>query len=496
MKHAPRWLLAVLPFALAWTGCATAPEPELSEAGVEPRPRWTAERASNATPVDGWISRFGVPSLEDAVREALTHNQNLLAAQARLDAALAQARIAGADLYPSLSAGGSARRQKQVLVGIFPEPFSTQSTNVGVSLDVTWEADVWGRVRAGRRAAVAEARASAEDLEAARLSIAAQTAKAWFAATEARAQRELAERTVAAFRSSANSVRRRYELGLAGPLDLRLLESNLDGAEALLATRRDVEQRTRRQLELLLGRYPSAALDTGSRLPDLPGDVPAGVPAEIVARRPDLAAAERRLEASGFRVAQSRAARYPSISLTASGGRSSNEFEDLLDGDFTVWSLAGNLLAPVFQGGRLAAGVDRAEANQRAALHGFADAALAAFAEVESALAAEELLAERQRALESAAAQAVGAEDLADEQYRRGLVDVLAVLESQRRALDAQSQLLAVRRERLDNRIDLHLALGGGFDEGDVTPLSVSSSRDAATADASSRISTEEAALR
>jgi outer membrane protein TolC len=182
-----------------------------------------------------------------------------------------------------------------------------------------------------------------------------------------------------------------------------------------------------------------------------------------VSRRPDLVAAERRVAAADLRVKEARRSLYPRLSLTASGGTSTEEFRDLLDQDFRVWSLIGNLTQPLFQGGRLLANVDRNEAIARETLAGFASAVLNAYAEVESALAAESYLAERVDHLERATEQSVAAQELAEDRYRSGLEDYVTVLESQRRALTNESSLLAARRERLDNRVNLFLALGGGY---------------------------------
>jgi NodT family efflux transporter outer membrane factor (OMF) lipoprotein len=200
--------------------------------------------------------------------------------------------------------------------------------------------------------------------------------------------------------------------------------------------------------------------------------VPAGVPSELVARRPDLAAAEARLAAAGFEVAAARAALYPQVRLTGSAGRSSEELEDLLDNDFTVWSIAGNLLQPIFQGGRLRAGVDLARATFEEATALYAGQVLRAFREVETSLGADAFLAGQVAALEEAAGEAREAQELAEERYRSGLQDFLSVLEAQRRLYDAESRLLEVRRARIDARIDLILALGGGFSTAAPPPTS------------------------
>ena len=464
-------LVLITLIACLSAACASAPRPTLDSAGVTAPPLFE-QVAPTGDPLDAWLTSFGEPGLEAAVLSALSGNQDLRAAASRVEQAAAQARIAGADLYPQVSAGGRSTRQKQRFIGLpIPgaggdEPPSSLSTSYGVSLDVSWEADLWGRIRAGKRAAGADLLAAREEFEAARLSLAAQTAKAWLAATEAHLQRELARRSVDAYRESYESIRRRYELGVRSALDLRLIATQLHGAEALLASRKDQFTRALRQLEILQGRYPSASAEVGDDLPALSEPVPAGLPAQIVERRPDLRAAERRLEAAGLRVAQAKAARYPTFRLTASGGLISNELSDIATGDFDVWSFATNLFAPLFQAGRLKAQVEGNESVLEQSLYSYAAATLTAFQEVENALSSEKLLRERMRALGNATEQARAAEELADTQYRSGVSDILALLESQRRSLEAEGQLLSVRLQSLTNRIDLHLALGGGFDAG------------------------------
>jgi NodT family efflux transporter outer membrane factor (OMF) lipoprotein len=240
--------------------------------------------------------------------------------------------------------------------------------------------------------------------------------------------------------------------------------SNLHAAEALLAQRQEQYGRALRHLELLLGRYPAGAFRPPDVLPSLPGDVPAGLPADLLARRPDLQAAERRLAAADARLASDRKALYPNLSLTGSTGIATNALRKLLDGDFSVWSLAGSLTQPIFQGGRLRARVDAANAQTREALELYASQALTAFSEVEIALDAQGHLRERADRLTEAAAQAAAARGLAEQRYASGLETILGVLEAQRRHLESESQLLTVRRLQLDTRVDLHLALGGDFE--------------------------------
>jgi NodT family efflux transporter outer membrane factor (OMF) lipoprotein len=220
----------------------------------------------------------------------------------------------------------------------------------------------------------------------------------------------------------------------------------------------------RHQLEILLGRYPAGKLTLGTTLPEPAGAIPAGLPSGLLERRPDLVAARRRLEAADWRVSEARAGLFPRISLTAAGGTSTEELSDLLDSDFKVWNLAANLAQPIFEGGRLRAGVDLSKAQTREALAAYQAAALRAFGEVETALGAERHLARREKELENAATQYGAALRLAKMRYDAGLDTFITYLDVQRRSLEVEVQWVSIRRARLDNRVDLHLALSGGFD--------------------------------
>ncbi len=381
------------------------------------------------------------------------------AAAQRVQAARAQATIVGAPLFPQVSLGLNGAKRRQNFIG-FPIPgsggggvLSTTATTYGASTNLNWEIDLWGRLRNDQAAALADYQGVQADHMGARLSLSGQTTKAWFAAIEARRQLDLAQSTRDNFQAVNDQI------------DLRLSLSNVATAEAVVAQRRQQYDGSVRQLEILLGRYPAADLAIAQDLLPMPAPIPAGLPADLIARRPDLMIAERQVAAANARVKVAKRARYPSFSLTSSGGASSANLSNLLSGDFIVWSFAGNLLQPLFQGGRLRAGIKLAEANQEQALAGFAEQALRAYGEVESALMAETYLRDRENALREASEQAVAARELAENRYTRGVSDVITLLGSQRRAFEAEGQYLTVRRQRLDARVDLYLALGGGFGE-------------------------------
>lgn len=429
---------------------------------------WVSEEASTEGDISRWWTRFNDPGLNTVIDTVLMENNDLKAAVARLDAAAALARISGAGLFPQIGGSFGASRQKRNFVG-FPIPGGSDGvlssiTNLfGVSLDLSWEVDLWGRIRAGKAAAAADFQATAADVIGFQLSLAGQTAKSWYAAVEAELQVRLAEATLQSYRTSNNQVWLRYKRGLRPSVDVRLSETSVATAEAVLVQRLNLLQTIKRQLETLLGRYPASQIELSDNLPAVKDQVPAGLPADIIRRRPDLISIEKRLAASSARLVESRRALYPRISLTGSGGTSSSELSDLLDGDFSVWSLIGNLFQPLFQGGRLRAGVDLARARENEFLALYVQKVLNAFSEVETALSAEDYIKQRERSLEVAAEQSTAARILAEDRYARGLTNFIEVLEAQRQAFLAQSELLSVRRLRLDNRIDLYLALGGDF---------------------------------
>ncbi|MEE3213963.1 MAG: efflux transporter outer membrane subunit, partial [Pseudomonadota bacterium] len=339
----------------------------------------------------------------------------------------------------------------------------TTTTTYKATLSASWELDLWGRLRSGAAKAIADAQAAAADLAGARLSLQAKIVRAFYNAIDSRLQVELLEATTNNLEVSTMQIRARYERGLRPSFDVRLAESNLAGTRAALALRRRAHDTAVRQLELLLGRYPAAEIEISEQLPPMPQAIPSGLPAQLVSRRPDLAAAERRLVAADLLLGEARRALLPRISLTGSAGRSSEDLGDLLDGDFAVWNLIGNITMPLFQGGRLRRQVDAAVAGKEQEIASYAQRVLTAFAEVEQALVAEQLLSEQEAALRIASRQAAAAERLSQHRYRHGLSDLIAYLDAQRRTFEARSQLLTVQRQRLEARVSLHVALGGGF---------------------------------
>jgi multidrug efflux system outer membrane protein len=448
-------------------GCVSPPERQAAPESVAIPGDWKAVSNTNVV-VASWWNSFGSTQVVDVVTKAMTNNYDLQAALARMDISAAESRIAGADLYPQIGADFDAARSKQNFIGLpIPgagnDPLSTTFNSYGLRLATTWELDLWGRIRSGQKAAIADMQASQADYFALQQSIAAQTVKSWLVAVELRRQIALTEQVIDSYTTTVRQVKRRYQRGVANSVDYRLAMTDLEGAKASRSKWRAQYEAAVRQLDFLLGQYPDGLLDVQFEFPELTTEIPTGLPSELLERRPDLIAAERRLAASFARVKQAKRSLFPRISLTASGGTSSGDLSELTNPDFSVWTLAANAAQPIFQGGRLIAGIDMAKAANRAAVADYGRSLLMAFTEVETALSVEDDLANREKHLAEAAKQARGSLTRADERYTSGLESILAVLQAQRNVFTAESALINVQRIRLDNRVDLHLALGGGY---------------------------------
>ena len=460
----PRFILAAAP--LLWAGCVSSPESQVEELQIEVPEQWESAATGEAFEPQRWMQDFNDPQLERIMREALEHNFSLMAAQARLDAQLAGSNIGKAEIWPTLgltAAGNRSRRNSAN--GIQQTPVAeTYSLNGRFN----WEIDLWGKLRNGYRGDLADAEAAMADFEAARLSIAGRTARAWYSAIEAQQIAELADRTLEAFLSNQRIVEEGFERGIGGALEVRLIRANVAGARSSYEAADRARQDALRALELLLGRYPAADIALASEWPTIDTSVPAGLPSELLLRRPDVLSAERSLAAAQQRKYEAKKALLPNIQLTLTRGTNSTTIGDVIDIDQRrVWSQALSISQPLFQGGRLQAQVDRNEALERQAVADYTQTVLIAFSEVEDALSEQESFARDYEALEVAAVESIAAEELAWERYEAGLAGITTALDADRRSINAQRALIQVTNRRLQSRINLYLALGGGltFDE-------------------------------
>jgi NodT family efflux transporter outer membrane factor (OMF) lipoprotein len=458
VRHpAPR--LAAIAASLALAGCVLNPPPDkealLADAlpTVKPPGAWTSQGGAAGAVQDDWLKSFADASLASLVAEALASNLDLRVAVARMERASAYAVQAGSTLYPQVNALGS---------GSFTGSDSGSAFNTA-GLFVNWELDLWGRVRSQAGAGSAQYEAAAKDTEYARQSIAALTAKSWFLAIEARRQRAIAQDMVKAAEILAALARERARIGRGDEFDVRVAQASLQTYKDAALQFQLAETQAIRAIETIVGRYPAAALELAPQFPPFPGPVPVGLPSEILERRLDVAAAERRVASAFYLVGEAQAARLPKIALTASMSSVTSDLVFLKDRDNPAWSSGGNILLPLFAGGALAAQVDVRTAEQKAAVADYGRIGARAFAEVENTLSANLNLAQRVPVLESSVAENERALELAQVRYRVGTADQRAVQQQLLATNAARSALARATSERLVQRVNLHLALGGSF---------------------------------
>lgn len=461
--------VALLPFSLLMVSCSSLLIPHGAPMSVENArdsitvPANWSSPAQEGLPNTDWVARFTDPQLSEYVGEALERNTDILSALEAIEASRAGLKISRADRFINLRGSANITRTERAF-----DPFATgpngvdsDTTSLSAGLSGSWEPDFWGRIRNQILISEFDVAASEADLAAARLSIAALVAQAYFNVVEAKQLVDLSYDDVATQERSLTLTKRRYESGITGRSDLSLALSQLSQAKALRVLRMQSLAEIQRQLEVFLRRYPNAQIQTADSLPQLARFEGAGDPAGIFLRRPDLRAQEARLTAQGLQVDLARKALLPQITLGADVDAVGTGLRSLFDINALIASLASTVTAPLFEGGRLRGNVALQEARTRQLLESYAGTTLRAFQDVENALAAEDTLMEREAALQDALSEARIAENRLERRYAEGLATILELLDAQSRRLSSQAQLINAQRERLTNRVRLHVALGG-----------------------------------
>jgi NodT family efflux transporter outer membrane factor (OMF) lipoprotein len=453
-------------------GCAILSPPDSAQIradalyGTELSAHWTADTPPSGKVGDNWLATFNDPQLDKLVVEALKRNPDLRAAAARVEQSAAYAEIAQAQLLPSLSLFGTGGVKNG-------GGGDMGSALTGAMLAISWEPDLWGRLRYGRNAANEDYASAQADYEFARQSLAAQVARSWFLATETRLQLAAAQEMVKASNELVRLSEDRQRIGSGSNRDVSLARANVGNLEDGVRQASLAHQQALRSLELLVGRYPSAEIEAAPALAKFPDPVPVGMPLDVLERRPDMVAAERRVAAAFNRVGEAKAARLPQLPLNASIASLSSEVLDLKDDYENPSGGAGaKLLAPLYRGGELQANVSVRTAQQREALARYAGQALKALGDVENALATSKSLADRVGLLAQVLADQETTLKYEQELFRVGRQDLRAVQQQQMAVQSARMSLLRVQSEQLIQRVNLHLALGGSFAE----PIEVAAS--------------------
>lgn len=441
-------------------GCALQAPPGQADVQAQALPNlrvpgtWKGGGAAAGEVPAGWLASFGQPELERLVAEAMQYNNDLQVAAARVEAAEASARAAGAKLYPQLNLAGHGGGKSG------GDGSGTQM----VGLFANWELDLWGRVRSARAGAGAQSEAAALDYRYARESIAALVAKSWFLAQEAAVQYAIAGEMMASANALVDLSRDRQRVGSGDEFEVSTAEASALGYRDIQLQTESARQSALRAIELLAGRYPSASVDPGTALPPLPGPVPAGLPSQLLERRYDVRAAERRVAAAFHRTEEAKAAKLPTISLTASVNTISSDVFVLKDRDNPVWGVGGNILAPIFNAGALQAQVEARTADQKAAVADYGRIGARAFGEVEGALAQSINLDSRAEVLLRTVRANENALGYARVRLNVGSADQRSVQQQLLALHAARTTLVHVQAERLVQRVNLYLALGGGFE--------------------------------
>ena len=449
-------IFALLPFLM---GCANTSLTQINAqtaAQMPPPSAWTQETIAGE--IGGhWLDDFADPALTALVTEALNANRDIeIAAQnvARAKALLGQSRAA---LLPSLNVSASANESGALGGG------TSSRTTLRTGLGASWEADIWGKLSAGKAASAADYLAANARLKAARLSLAAQTARAYFQAIEAQLQSELSASTLKAQEETLGIVKTRKRLGFSARQDLVLALSDVASARDNYSAAKNAHRNALRALEVLLWRYPDAKIALKTNLPEHARPIPAGTPVALLERRPDILAAKADVRSAFALTKRAKADRWPALSLSADLDAAGQSLSTLFDGPNLALNLGARLAAPLFDGNLRKNRIAAAKASQKQSLARYGNSVLNAYAEVEGGL-------DRWRTLQERGGYLVQAEDAANEtlrlaqlRYQAGQSDLLDVLTLRQRAFSASRARLANQRARLDARLDVYLALGGDF---------------------------------
>jgi outer membrane protein, multidrug efflux system len=432
-----------------------------------------AERAAElaASPAATWLDDLQSPEMSTLVREALAGSPDLQNAEARANASRWRARGALGGWLPDLSIGADAARTETPVAGTNPTVRNTTEIMTS-SVLASWEVDVWGRVASGVMAADLTADAAREDLDAARLSVAGQTARGWVDLIESQQLLALAQEDLQTRERALDLTQRRYEAGIASSLNLRTARSQVASARAFEAQASEGLRDSSRRLQEIMGRYPDGTLRAAGALPALAPIAAAGAPEDLLERRPDVLASEDRMRAAGFRIHVARTALLPRLTLTGSARNSAAGPNPQLDSIDDSVNMVSNLVAgitmPIFQGGALISEARASVNDRRAAASDYVSTAIAAWREVESAISSDQSLETRETQFAIAAEEARAAQELAEREYARGVATLFELIDAYTRRIDAERGLITARAARVSNRVTYHVALGGGARTGGI----------------------------
>jgi outer membrane protein, multidrug efflux system len=452
--------LVCLPLAACSVG------PRYHKPDVPMARQWNApveqERVS-VWPQSDWWHRFGSPRLDELIDQAQKSNDDLAAAMARIQEADAQLRIAGAPLLPTVDLGATATRERTSVPGEGIGTFNVFNP----ALTASYELDFWGKNRAAREAARALAVASRYDRETVALTVLSSVASTYLQALELRERIEVAEQNLENGRKILKGLSFQRQVGTATGLDVAQQETAVALLDAAIPPLEEQFRQTVYALAALIGSTPESLDVAEGTLNDLKApEVVAGLPSELLARRPDVAEAEQQLVSANADIGVARAALFPSIELTASGGYESGALSSLVNPATRVWSVSAGLTQPIFHGGALRGQLAYSKARYTELLATYHKTVLTALSNVESALVAARQTEDQRARQTDAVAKARRAYEFAQAQMAAGTINILTVLNTENALFSARDTLVQVQYSHLQALIDLYTALGGGWRQG------------------------------
>ncbi len=414
-----------------------------------------------------WWSRFQDPVLDGLMQRAVTKNNDLRVAMERINEARALRGVARSAELPSVDAQGSVSRSRNS--NTLGQGFPTGDQNhFEAGLDASWEVDVWGAVRRGVEAADADLGAAEESRNAVMVTVTAEVARNYIELRQAQARQEIVDRGIATQRDTVDLVRTRLNAGIGTQLELAQAQAQLAARESLRPVLVIAERAAMNRLAVLLGEYPGqlqGELKQPGAMPTAQGTVSTGVPSELLRRRPDIRAAERRIAGASARIGVATADLFPRFSLTGTFGFRSEEADNFADMNSRFWSIGPSVRWNLFDSGRVRRNIDAANARERQAFATYEQTVLTSFEEVENALVGVAQQQERWSALQRAITANEQAVSLSQERYRSGVSEFLNVLESQRQLYDAEDAAAQSQSAVLTSLVALYKSLGGGWPE-------------------------------
>jgi len=410
---------------------------------------------------NNWWEIFSDTKLDSIMEVFLRNNYDLKIAISSLEASKALSKINGSGIFPNLDVS-------LLNAAAFGPGSSIPDESYGLQLSSSWEIDLWGKLLSGRLSSLKEYESAVNHYDFIKFSIIAQGVKMYFNLVESKEQEMLSKSSVDALQDIFNIVEDRYNQGVRSSLDYRLSLSNLLAEKANLEKRRMIVDNLKREMEIMMGLYPSGTLVPREYLSANLPEIPSHLPSQVVENRPDIQSAYNKLESAKFSLKSANKAKFPIINLTDYTGAVSKSLEDLLKGNYLfsqVGEVGARITLPILQPGKIKANEELSKSKYNQIESEYEYTILKAFSEIENKLSTSKMLDNQFNALDAAYIQSAEAYNLAKDRYENGLSDLITVLDSQKRMFDTKGQMIAVRKMLIENRIDLLICLGGRLSE-------------------------------